>query len=131
MTGCRLGRPDGQRIAFHSDRDGDSAIYVMDADGENQTRLRDFSADTVSLFWSPDGQRIAFTADHDGGGGGGFDIYVMDADGKNLTRLGGDGSWHWSLSWSPDGQRIAANGPLGDLCDRCRRKKSDPTHRTP
>ena len=36
--------PDGQRIAFVSDRDEqDWYIYVMDADGKNQTRLTDFS----------------------------------------------------------------------------------------
>ncbi len=31
--------PDGQRIAFTSSRDGQSDIYVMNADGTNQTRL--------------------------------------------------------------------------------------------
>ena len=28
--------PDGTKIAFDSDRDGDPAIYVMNADGGNQ-----------------------------------------------------------------------------------------------
>ena len=28
-----------ERIAFSSDRDGDFEIYVMDADGTNQTQL--------------------------------------------------------------------------------------------
>jgi dipeptidyl aminopeptidase/acylaminoacyl peptidase len=31
--------PDGQRISFSSDRDGDSEIYVMNADGSDQRRL--------------------------------------------------------------------------------------------
>ena len=31
--------PDGQRIAFSSNRDGDRDIYVMDADGKNITQL--------------------------------------------------------------------------------------------
>ena len=31
--------PDGQRIAFHSYRDGKAEIYVMDADGGNMERL--------------------------------------------------------------------------------------------
>ena len=31
--------PDGEKIAFASDRDGPVEIYVMDADGSDVTRL--------------------------------------------------------------------------------------------
>jgi len=33
--------PDGQKIAFTSERDGNWEIYVMNADGSNQTRMSD------------------------------------------------------------------------------------------
>ena len=33
--------PDGRRIAFHSDRDGDWDIYVMNADGSDVAQLTD------------------------------------------------------------------------------------------
>jgi TolB protein len=31
--------PDGRRLAFGSDRDGDLEVYVMNADGSGQRRL--------------------------------------------------------------------------------------------
>ncbi len=52
--------PDGRRIAFESDRDGNDEIYVMNADGSGVTRLTDNDAIDRSPAWSPDGRRIAF-----------------------------------------------------------------------
>jgi hypothetical protein len=43
-----------------SDRDGNGDIYVMDADGSNQTRLTRDLANDSGPAWSPDGSRIAF-----------------------------------------------------------------------
>ena len=78
--------PDGQRIAFASDRKGDLQnfeIYVMDADGQNQQRLTENREYDNSPSWSPDGQRIAFMSRRDGNA----EIYVMDADGGNKLNL--------------------------------------------
>ena len=95
--------PDGQRIAFESDRDGDSEIYVMDADGKNQTQLTNNNDDDGQPSWSPDGQRIAFVSDRDG------DWRSMSWMPTEKTRPNShnnnDGDWR--PSWSPDGQRIA------------------------
>jgi TolB protein len=45
--------PDGTKIAFESDRDGNNEIYVMNADGSNQTRLTNNPADDTEPSWSP------------------------------------------------------------------------------
>ena len=50
------------QIAFVSDRDGNSEIYVMDANGKNQRRLTNNPASDYSPSWSPDGKRIAFVS---------------------------------------------------------------------
>ena len=44
--------PDGSRIAFQSDRDGNFEIYVMNADGSGQTRLTHNDAFDLSPSWS-------------------------------------------------------------------------------
>jgi Tol biopolymer transport system component len=45
--------PDGSRIAFLSDRDGNNEIYVMDADGGYQVNLTQNAADDIMPDWRP------------------------------------------------------------------------------
>ena len=91
------------QIAFLSHRDGNSEIYVMDADGGNQRNLTNNPDKDYSPSWSPDGKRIAFTSDRDGN----REIYVMDADGGNPQNLTNNPDKDYSPSWSPDGKRIS------------------------
>ena len=94
------------QIAFTSARDGNSEIYVMDADGKNQRRLTDHPATDFSPSWSPDGKKIAFSSYRNGGN---IQIFVMDSDGQNPIRLT-DGANDQNPAWSPDGQKIAFDG---------------------
>ena len=54
---------DGTKIVFSSGRDGNAEIYVMDANGANQTRLttRPTGSDTAPRS-APDGSKIAFVS---------------------------------------------------------------------
>ena len=52
--------PDGRRIAFLSRRDGNKALYVMNADGSGQRRLTRDASNSATPAWSPDGRTIAF-----------------------------------------------------------------------
>ena len=66
---------DGTKIAFTSERDGNAEIYIMNADGTQQTRLTNtFDIDEWATSLSPDGTKIAFESDRDGN----WQIFVMD-----------------------------------------------------
>ena len=90
-------------IAFTSERDGNSEIYTMNADGSDPQRLTDDPAYDAWPTWSPDGAQIAFCSDRSGNP----DIYIMDADGSNLRQLTHHSANDIWPEWSPDGARIA------------------------
>jgi len=103
-------RPD---LAFVSTRDGDYAIFEMDADGGAQHRLTpregNGSSSPARLFfqiepaWSPDGSQIAFSSRRSGTS----HVYVMNADGTGTRRLTTGKKNDSHPTWSPDGTRLA------------------------
>ena len=111
--------PDGSKLAFRSNRDGDPEIYVMAADGRGITRLTFHSGLDGEPAWSPDGTQIAFRRSDFFGDFAGpghptpgsqpapSEIWVMNADGSGaapLTRHPEARDAH--PSWSPDGSRL-------------------------
>ena len=96
--------PDGSRIIFYSEHDGNAEIYVMDVDGANRTRLTNHPADEGYPAFSPDGQRISFDSDRDESS---FEIYTMNADGSDVRRLTYNSARDVSAAWAPDGSQIA------------------------
>ncbi len=102
--------PDGQRIAFISNERptantlvGRFHVWVMNADGSDQTLLTDIGGSNTSPDWSPDGQRLIFDSTRDGN----HEIYMMDANGGHLVNLTQHPAKDYSPTWSPDGTRIA------------------------
>ena len=95
--------PNGERIAFVSNRTGSKEIWIANSDGSDQTQLTFLNGPSVgSPRWSPDGKQIAF----DGYAGGSSDIYVMPAEGGKPSRLTSDAANEIRPSWSNDGQWI-------------------------
>lgn len=55
--------PDGKRLAFVSNRDGDhKQLYVLPLEGGEPVCLTELKEDAAQLAWSPDGARIAFVS---------------------------------------------------------------------
>jgi tetratricopeptide (TPR) repeat protein len=75
--------PDGRRVAFMSQRDGNWEVYVINLDGTGLQRLTRNPANDGLPTWSPDGRYIAFVSDRDGS----WELWVMDPDGGNQRRL--------------------------------------------
>lgn len=75
--------PDGTRLAFMSDRNGNQDVYVMNADGTGLVNLTNDPGNDRFDCWSPDGSQIVFSSDRSGT----RDLYLVNADGTGLVKL--------------------------------------------
>ena len=83
---------------FLSNHGANYEIYVMNADGSDQTNLTNNSAYDQFPAWSPDGAHIAFSSQRDGD----YEIYVMNADGSGQTNLTNNPATDWYPAWSTE-----------------------------
>lgn len=100
--------PDGARLAYSAVVEGQSAIFVADANGQNGQRIT-FGIWDISPIWSPDGAWIAYYSDEDA------DIYVVPSAGGDRRQLtsgpGFDNAW----SWMPDGSGVVVERREGGI----------------
>ncbi|MCC6624001.1 MAG: TolB family protein [Deltaproteobacteria bacterium] len=91
--------PDGQRIAFLSDRTGTSQIFLMQADGSNVTQIT-FEGEHGAPAWSIDNRIVMWREDHPSVPAS---FVVVDPDGKNEVTIG-IGAFGDNPTWAPDGK---------------------------
>ncbi|MFM8578817.1 MAG: TolB family protein [Planctomycetaceae bacterium] len=91
--------PDGQRILFVSDADGDPDIYSMRADGSDVVQLTDAPGYDGGPFYSPDGRWLAYRTDRVEKDM--LQIHVMRADGSDDRAVTSGKSVHWAPFWHP------------------------------
>jgi TolB protein len=90
------------KIVFVSDRDGNDELYMMDYDGQNQTRLTFNTIRDYMPAWSPDGKRIAYTSYKNLNAG----LYMLDLEAGKVSPVSTRGT-NYSPSFSPDGKKLA------------------------
>jgi Tol biopolymer transport system component len=95
--------PTTAKIAFTSNRDGDTEIYIMNPDGSQQVNLTEHPAADFDPAWSPTGEQILFNSNRDGQ----WDLYLIDADGKNVRKVFAKSADRRHPTWLPDGKQIA------------------------
>jgi tricorn protease len=95
--------PDGAKIAFISDMDGEDELYLISQDGSGKPEelTHGFHAMLYQPSWAPDGKRIAF-GDKDG------KLYVLTLEDKKVTQIAQNprGSIP-QYPWSEDGGHLA------------------------
>jgi Tol biopolymer transport system component len=100
--------PDGSQILYKHNLFVDGAwsgsdIFIMDADGSDQTPLLEDFGFAHSAEFSPDGSKVVFGATN----GANTTIHTMHADGSGLVLLVNSPGVNGEPTWSPDGSQIA------------------------
>ena len=99
--------PDGERIAFQSDREGDLGIFSQRADGtgtvERLTKAESGVAH-VPESWAPDGKRLLFSVTK----GNDVSLWVLSLpEGERRTVRGARSTRLMNAVFSPDGRWVA------------------------
>jgi dipeptidyl aminopeptidase/acylaminoacyl peptidase len=117
--------PDSQRIAFVSDRDDKSQIFLISPFGGEAEKLTDSKTAVQSFQWSPDGRRIAFVASREltaeeekrekekddaqviDKNHRYSSLWIIDLESKKTAELVKTDDVPSDPQWSPDGRSIA------------------------
>lgn len=81
--------PDGQWIAFTSNRYGNNDVFVMPVTGGEPRQLTWHSGDDQALYWTPDGREVVFSSGR-GQGAWGSPLYRVALDGSIPRPMGMD-----------------------------------------
>ena len=100
--------PDGRKLAYTTERvtdptsrAGPAALWVIDVETLEKTKLTD--GDATGVSWSPNGKRIAYWS-YWYEIQGQRDILTLPAEGGTPVPVTNDGPTDWDPLWSPDGR---------------------------
>lgn len=97
--------PDGRRVAFTGNYDGNPDVYVVPIDGGQPVRLTFHPEPDVVRGWSRDGSRVLFSSPRDLTYERGGALFLVPLAGGSPERL--PMPYAWDGDFSEDGRRIA------------------------
>ena len=97
--------PDGKKIAFISDRDGDPDLFMLDVESRSISKLYGDSNPQKYHSWAPDSRRIVFSTEfYDAKKN---DLYILDTESGERKALTNNDFTDSEIAWSPNGAWIA------------------------
>lgn len=94
--------PDGKRLAYCAERNGQYDIYTISVDGGAETQLTDLPGLDDGPEYSPDGKYIWFNSTRTGL----MQVWRIEADGSNPTHMVKEDANCWFPHVSPDGSWV-------------------------
>jgi Tol biopolymer transport system component len=99
--------PDGQKIAYVSDKPGYFQVFIINVDGYNETQLTNDAENKFGVTFSPNGKQIAYVTNIHGWPA----VYTINLDGSNKQMVLEKAE---DPKWSPDGTKIVVSKFIDD-----------------
>lgn len=114
--------PDGKKMIYTSDKDGDIELYIMDLASGKEKRITHAVGYDGGAWFSPDGRKIIWRASRPATEAAikeykdllaenlvaptNMEVFVADADGRNARQVTSYGQANWAPAYMPDSKHI-------------------------
>ncbi len=114
--------PDGKKMIYTSDKDGDIDLYIMDLKTGKEKRVTNTLGYDGGAWFSPDGKKIIWRASRPKTEAEikeykellaenmvaptNMEVYIANADGSNAKQVTAYGQANWAPTYMPDSKRI-------------------------
>jgi len=114
--------PDGKKMIYTSDKDGDIDLYIMDLKSGKEKKVTNTLGYDGGAWFSPDGKKIIWRASRPKTESEikeykdllaenmvaptNMEVFVADTDGSNVRQVTSFGQANWAPTFMPDNKRI-------------------------
>lgn len=114
--------PDGNKMIYTSDKDGDIDLYIMNLKTGKEKRFTNTLGYDGGAWFSPDGKKIIWRASRPNTDEAikeykellaenlvaptNMEVYIANADGSNVKQVTAFGQANWAPAYLPDSKRI-------------------------